>query len=324
MMNRIVGCLKNSRSVLVASHENPDGDAVSSLLAIGLALEKQNKSVVLFNESPIPAVYRFLPSAERIVTKIETTGAFDTAVVLDCGDLERVGSSAADLRQIPLIINIDHHATNTGFGTFQMVDPSACATTELVYRLLAEMNLPIDDKIATLIYTGILTDTGSFRFANTNQTAFAICREMTSKGVRPHEIAQHVYGTYSLGRIKLLNLALDSIELAANGQLSMMTVTQAMLRQTGTQSEDADGLIHYARRIEDVRVAALIQELRNGLGPKPFRHRYHVSLRSDGTVDVSAFAVSFGGGGHQSAAGFGMDATLAEVKAVVAGLADEL
>jgi phosphoesterase RecJ-like protein len=228
------------------------------------------------------------------------------------------------MRKIPVVVNIDHHITNTGFGTVRLVDPAACATAELVYHLLVRMKTPIDIDLATLIYTGILTDTGSFRFANTNQATFAICLEMAAKGVRPHEVARHVYGTYSLGRIKLLNLALDSIEIAGNGKLSIMTVTREMLRQTGTQPEDADGLIHYARRIEDVRVAALIQELQNGTGATQDRHRYHVSLRSDGSVDVAAVAVSYGGGGHQSAAGFRIEAPLYEVKTQIAQLAEKL
>ena len=118
--------------------------------------------------------------------------------------------------------------------------------------------------MATAIYTGILTDTGSFRFSNTNRAAFSICEAMVALGVKPSTVAQHVYGTYSLGRIKLLNLALDSIEISNNGQLSIMTVTREMLADTGTQPEDADGLINYARRIQDVKVAALIHELENG------------------------------------------------------------
>lgn len=324
MTEQILRCLAESRRVVVASHENPDGDAVSSLLAVGLALERQQKNVSFYNASPIPAVYRFLPSVGRITTEFNAADAFDTAVILDCGDLERIGPAAALMRRVPVVVNIDHHITNTGFGTIRLVEPAACATAELVYHLLVKMKTPIDKDLATLIYTGILTDTGSFRFANTNQATFAICLEMAAKGVRPHEVARHVYGTYSLGRIKLLNLALDSIEIAANGKLSIMTVTREMLRQTGTQPEDADGLIHYARRIEDVRVAALIQELQNGTGATQDRHRYHVSLRSDGSVDVAAVAVSYGGGGHQSAAGFRIEAPLSEVKNQIAQLAENL
>lgn len=324
MMEAVIRSMTDSRRVVVASHENPDGDAIGSLLAVGLALEKRKKEVTFFNASPIPAVYRFLPAVGRITADITAASGFDTAVILDCGGLERLGPAAALIQKIPVVVNIDHHITNTGFGTIQLVDPEACATAELVYRLLVRMQAPIDKELATLIYTGLLTDTGSFRFANTTQATFAICLEMTRRGASPHEVARHVYGTYSLGRIKLLNLALDSIEITGNGKLSIMTVTRDMLRQTGTHPEDADGLIHYARRIEDVRVAALIHELQNGNGAAAGPGRFHVSLRSDGSVDVAAVAVSYGGGGHQSAAGFSIEAPLPEVKRQLARLAEKL
>jgi len=323
MMKQIVKQINDSSCVLIVSHANPDGDAVSSIIALGLALEKLNKKIFLLNESPIPAVYRFLPSVDRISQSINGASKFDTAVILDCGDIKRIGKAVQKIRKIPVLINIDHHVTNTGFGDLKLIDSRACATAELVHRLLKRMKITIDAPIATSIYTGILTDTGSFRFSNTNPAAFAICTEMTQVGVNPYKVAQHVYGTYSLGRIKLLNLALDSIEISVNGKLSMMTVTQAMLHKTGTQAEDADGLINYARRIEDVKVAALIQELRNGSKPSQYKDRYHISLRSDGTVNVADIAAAYGGGGHSSAAGFGMDVTLSEVKSEIAMLAEK-
>jgi phosphoesterase RecJ-like protein len=222
------------------------------------------------------------------------------------------------------MINIDHHISNTGFGDLQLMDPLACSTAEIVYRLIKAMDVSIDKAMATSLYTGILTDTGSFRFSSTNQAAFAISQEMTELGVEPHAVAQHVYGTYSLGRIKLLNLALDSIEISENGKLSIMTVTEAMFAETGTHPEDVDGMINYARRIEDVKVAALIHEQKNGNTSSNGQGRYHVSLRSDGTVDVAAIAGSFGGGGHTSAAGFQIETTLKKLKADIINLAQKL
>ena len=322
-MNQIIQQLKNSRTVLLASHENPDGDAIGSLLALGLALNLLQKKTTLYNPSPIPAVYRFLPSVTRVVKHLRKGDDFDTAVILDCGDIERIGDGAAIAAQVPVTINVDHHITNTGFGTYQLIDTQACATAEIVYRLIKALDISISRDIADSIYTGILTDTGSFRFSNTNHAAFAICEEMIACGADPYQIAQHVYGKYSLGRIKLLNLALDSIEISRNGRLSMMTVTKEMLTKTGTQPEDADGLINYARRIEAVAVAALIQEQANNRGSLK-KNQFHVSLRSDGTVDVARIAASFGGGGHASASGFSIQAPLADIKDRIFMLADQL
>jgi bifunctional oligoribonuclease and PAP phosphatase NrnA len=313
-MNPILQTIKTADRILVTAHTDPDGDAVGSLLAMGLALERLGKQTTLYNESPIPAVYQFLPAVGRIDRHLDAAADFDAAVVLDCGDLSRVGSAADTVKRVRSVINIDHHASNPAFGAHCLIDARACATAEIVYRLIRALEIPLDRDIATCIYTGILTDTGSFRFSNTNASAFAICREMVEAGVDPFEVAQHVFGSYSLGRIKLLNLALNSIEISPNGKLSLMTVTRGMLEETRTQQEDVDGLINYARRIEDVRVAALIQEQVNGRAAANGRVRLHVSLRSDGSVDVAAIAGTFGGGGHRSAAGFQIESTLADIK----------
>lgn len=323
-MDQILHHLTNSKRIFIASHVNPDGDAVGSLIALGLSLKAMKKKTCLFNESPIPAVYRFLPSVDLIRRSICNKTNYDCAVILDCGDMQRIGSVAARIKKIPVIINIDHHMTNTLFGDFHIIDPNACATAEIIYHLVKKMDVPIDQAIATAIYTGIITDTGSFRFSNTNQAAFTICHEMMNRGVAPHDVAQYVYGTYSLERIKLLNLALDSIEISQNGKLSIMTITRDMFDQTGTNPEDTDGMIHYARRIEDVKVAVLIQENLNHKKNRTKRDHIHVSLRSDGSINVAAIAASFGGGGHFSAAGFNTMLTLNEVKPKILSLANKL
>ncbi len=357
VMDDIIQQLLNSEHILIASHIAPDGDAVGSMIAMSLCCRALNKKTTLYNESRIPAVYRFLSGAECIVSKLEDS-EYDTAVILDCGDFQRIGNWKAErsIREseekdelqtrfatvswvlkhrisgfevrVSNIINIDHHATNTRFGDFHIIDTDACATAEIVYRLIRRLGIPMDKALGSAIYTGIFTDTGSFRFSNTNRAAFEICEKMVSAGVDPYTVAKHLYGTYSLGRIKLLNLALDSIELSHNGRLSMMTVTSEMFDETGTQSEDTDGLINYARWIKDVKVAALIQECRNGepLHRKNKNHncpsQFHVSLRSDGSVDVAAVAAAFGGGGHHTAAGFSIEISLAELKAELFNLAN--
>ena len=324
MMNPIIQTIRAANRILVTTHTDPDGDAVGSLLAMGLALERLGKPVTWYNESPIPAVYQFLPAVGRIERRLPPAGAYDTAVVLDCGDLSRTGAAWRVVSQVPALINIDHHVSNTGFGSHRLMDGQACATAEIVYRLIQALGVPLDKDMATCIYTGILTDTGSFRFSNTNAAAFAISREMMECGVDPYEVAQHVFGSYSLGRIKLLNLALNSIEISRNGKLSLMTVTRGMLEETRTQQEDVDGLINYARRIEDVRVAALIQEQGNGRTAADGRVHLHVSLRSDGSVDVAALAGTFGGGGHRTAAGFQIESNLAAIKAELLAWAERI
>lgn len=207
VMEKIIPHLNAGESVLLASHINPDGDAIGSLIAMGLALDAPDKQVTLYNEYHIPTVYRFLPSVGRIVRHIRDIRVYDTIIVLDCSDLQRVGKLASEFgKREGMLINIDHHITNTRFGDLQLIDTAACATAEIVYRLIRQMDIPMNEAIATCVYTGIFTDTGSFRFSNTNEAAFEICNEMVAMGVDPYNVAKHVYGRYSLGRIKLLNL----------------------------------------------------------------------------------------------------------------------
>jgi len=323
-MKQIIQRLNNSKHLLIVTHTHMDGDAVGSLLAAGLAMAMVSERVTICCETKVPAVYRFLPSSDCIVQSLSHADTYDTAMVLDCGDLDRIGNLAECVSSIPIVINVDHHVTNSGFGHCQLVDTTASATAEIVYRLIKELNIPIDIAIATSIYTGILTDTGSFRFSNTSQAAFAICEEMVALGVNPYDVAQHVYGAYSLGRIKLLLLALDSIEISENGHMSMMALTQAMLDETRTTSDDVDGLINYARSIKDVKVAVLIQQVADGKPSTDSASTYHVSLRSNGMVDVAAIAGQFGGGGHPNASGFSIESRLFDLKARLFELADTL
>jgi len=319
-MDTVIDRMNERQALFLATHVNPDGDAIGSLLALGLGLQQLGKRVFMYNASPIPAVYRFLPGVNGVRQTLPSSSEWDAAIIMDCGDIERVGEAVDFIRGLPMVINIDHHATNTAFGEHRIVDTAACSSAEIIYRLLKGMAVEIDAAIASAIYTGILTDTGSFRFANTNSAAYAISAEMVQCGVDPYTVAQHVYGTYSLGRIKLLNMALDSIEISANGKLSLMTLTKDMFAETDTNPEDVDGMINYAKRIEDVKVAALIMENTNGTAHK----RFHVSLRSDGSVDVAEIAASFGGGGHFNAAGFGVETSLTKLRQTIISIAEQL
>ncbi len=322
-MDQIVDHLKKSNNILLLSHIRPDGDAIGATVSMGLALLSIGKQVSLYNEDEIPKSFQFLPYSENITQQMDDIAVFDTAIVLDCGDLERIGNKAGLVGKIPVIINLDHHITNTGFGTYKIVDPSACATAEIVYRLIKQLNVIISRSMAFSIYTGIMTDTGSFRFSNTNQEAFAICEEMVALGVDPNYVASHVSVAYSLSRIKLLNMVLESIEVSKNGKLSIMALTQEMLNKTGSKPEDLGRLINYARHIEDVKVAALIFESNDGCTDMPdCKHQFHISLRSDGSVDVAGIAATYGGGGHKTAAGFNVVSTLSEIKAEILRLAD--
>ncbi len=312
--------IQNAENVLVVSHSQPDGDAIGSTIAISTALLNMGKKVTIYNAGPIPAIFRFLPSINLFITDLRDFSEFDTAIILDCADLCRVGCHAEEIVKIPVVINIDHHATNTHFGTYCIIDSDACSTSEIVYTIIKNLQLDFDRAMAFGIYTGILTDTGSFLFQNTNAAAFSISAEMVECGAEPYIVAQYVYAAYSLGRLKLLNMVLNTIEISKNGKLSTMFLSQRMLGETGTQLEDIYGLVNYAKHIEDVQVAALIREA--GV-PGDGRGTYHVSLRSSGVVDVGMIASDNGGGGHHCAAGFkAKDISLSDLKHQIAKIAE--
>lgn len=215
----VITQLEKSRHVLIATHVRPDGDAVGSLVALGRALEVLGKNVTMYIESPIPAILKFLPHSERITQDISDIESFDTAVVLDCSNFERIGTQADLLDQVPILVNIDHHLTNTGFGDCIMIDADASSTGEIVYRIINSLGISFDEAMAYGIYTAVLTDTGSFLFQNTSRAAFEICGEMVACGVDTYKVAQKIFETYSLARLKLLQMVLDTIDISDNGKI---------------------------------------------------------------------------------------------------------
>ncbi|OQX61884.1 MAG: hypothetical protein B5M56_08105 [Desulfococcus sp. 4484_241] len=317
--------IKKSNSVLLVSHVYPDGDAIGSTVAMGAALKGMGKSVTMYNEDGVPPAYRFLPLSDQIVNSIDDVGDYDLAVILDCSKIERVGVISEPVRSVPNIINIDHHCSNEEFGAVCLVNCNACATAEIVYYLIKEMGLEITSDVAYGIYTGIITDTSSFSFNNTSAEVFDICGEMVRAGVDPEFVAGNVYITYSCERIRFMRMVLDTFELSENKQLSFMVVTQDMVEKSGMKPENVGRVVNYAKHIENVKVSAFAIEEENHSGrlPDGFSN-FHVSLRSDGNVDVSKIAVSFGGGGHNRAAGFNITTTLEGLHDTIMGLADKL
>lgn len=306
LLKQAASLIKNKNRFLITTHVNPDGDGIGSSLALGETLKMMGKGVIYYCESPISNKYLFLPGVDQFTKAFDDSERFDVAVIIDCGDLEQVGDTSTKIGMIEVVINIDHHITNHMSGQLRLVDAKACASAEIIYRLIKELEQPLTLPIALNLYTAILTDTGSFRFSNTNRAAFQICDEMIGLGVMPHLVAQQVYGTYSVGRLRLLNEVLKSLEISSNKIFAMVTVTLAMMAKTGTSREDINGFVDYPRFIKGTEFSALIQEIDD--------NRFHVSLRSKGRIDVAEIAEGFGGGGHLNASGFNVEGTLESVK----------
>ena len=298
--------LKACDRILILSHQNPDGDAIGSSLALASAMAALGKDCEIVNVDGVPANLTWLPLAERVQMVPAENADYDGVVLLDCGSPNRTGFDESVLSRGRVRINIDHHPGNSHFGDVNLVDPDACATAELVYEGLQAMPAPIGYSAATAIYTAILMDTGSFRFSNANARAFEIASRMVAKGVDPSQVAHMVYDQQPIGRLRLLSRVLDTLDLSPRDKAASAVVTRAMLSETHTGVEDVEGFVNHARSIYGVEVGILLRE--EGPG------RYRVALRSKGRVDVSRIASVFGGGGHRNAAGATVTGRAEEIK----------
>lgn len=299
----LLATIKGASHLMLFTHYNPDGDAYGSLLGMAGVLQNLGKKVHCYLEEPVSYLYEFLPMTARASTSLVELEAFAkeagddlVAIALDCGDEERLGEHKEIFLQYAPFVVIDHHRGHKDFGTHRWIYDSCSSTGEMVYELALALDAPIDLATATNLYVAICTDTGYFRYESTSARTMAIAAELLVKGVKPEEIGSRLYENYTPERLRLLELALGTIRVLAGGRVSMMTVSQQMLGETGASMVDVDGFIDFARSLRTVKVAALLKEAPSG--------DVAISLRAKGECDVSAIAAKFGGGGHRNAAGF--------------------
>jgi phosphoesterase RecJ-like protein len=300
MLKQVLECIAGHQRFLLTSHARPDGDAVGSALACSQILRSLGKEAQVVLSDGIPYIYRPLPHADQVVQTSAVNGNYEAAIILECDSIARTGLQGLESR---LLINIDHHYSGKPFAHINWIDPQACATAEMIYRLGREAGVPITREIATCLYTAVLTDTGSFRFAGTNERTFALAGELVRCGADPVQCAQNVYFANPTSKMRLLGAALSNLH--REGSMVWMHITRAQFDHCGAFDEDAEGLVNYAISIAGVQVAVFFREM-------PDR-RYRVSLRSKGMVDVAAVAENFGGGGHQCASGCSLEGPLAAV-----------
>jgi phosphoesterase RecJ-like protein len=295
--DRFGSFLEDHREFLILSHIDPDGDAIGSCLALALAIRAMGKEATVVNDSPLPESLRFLPHADWVVLPNEAAGRrFPAVFVLDCSSLDRVGADAARLvAPGAAVANVDHHAANDGFGDPRLVNVEASSTAELVYEILEACGATIDAEIAECLYAGVASDTGAFRHPNTTPRALRLAARLVERGARPARTAEALYGRKSEASLRILGLALTSLEARSAGQVGAITISREMFDRAGAIPEDADGIVQFAKSLAGTRVGLLVSEIAPG--------EIRLSFRSDGTVDVNEVASRFGGGGHKNAAG---------------------
>lgn len=303
-----------SGRALMLGHVHPDADVLGTLLALGLALESRGWTVVYGGPHPAPAVLDFLPGVERyrILSRIE--GAFDVAVLTDCPNPDRAEGLLEQARTAARrLVNIDHHPDNRHYGHVNWVVPEAAATGELVYELLAALDLPISPGVATNLFTAIHTDTGSFRYSNVTADTFRIAAALVAAGADPAFVSSALYERRERHALHWLGQVLARVQVSGDGRVAWLALPAGLVPETFVEGED---LVNYPRSIESVRVACLLRE-REG--------RVKVSLRGKGDVDVNRIAARFGGGGHRNAAGCTVAGSLDRVtKDVLAAVSETL
>ena len=303
MPREIVRFTHSHHRFAVTSHARPDGDSIGSQLAWAMALKNLGKEVMVVNADPCPRPYTELPGSYKIQVAPHLEGSYDGVFVLECNDLARTGVGNLDRYTI---INIDHHPKTQPFGDLNWLDSSAAAVGEMIYRLIQKLDLALNAEMASNLYAAILTDTGSFQFSNTRAETFTIVSDLVAAGADPGQLAQLIYQSQPLGKVKLLARLLSGLQLDPSQSIAWITLTRQMLAETGTSLQDTESLVNHPLSIDGVALVAFFRE--EGTG------RYRVSLRSKGEVDVGEVAARFGGGGHQNAAGLSVEGTLEEVE----------
>lgn len=292
---------------LILSHIDPDGDAVGSSLGLAWALRAIGKDVIVASDTPVPVNLRFLPGAEGIRLARDVQDPPRAVFVVDCSSLDRIGPSALELvAPDARIACVDHHAGSDGFGDPRLVRVEASATAELIDEVLEACGIPVGPETAACLYAGIASDTGAFRFQNTTPHVLRLAARLVERGADPSRTAVSLFGRKSPASLRVLGLALASLESRADGKVSVLTISREMFDQAQAAPEDADGIVQYAQAVNGARIGVLIQETAPG--------EVRISFRSDGSVDVNDVAGRFGGGGHKNAAGARLRGELSVVR----------
>jgi phosphoesterase RecJ-like protein len=295
---------------LLVTHENPDGDALGSILGAKLALDRLGKDSVMYlgGDTSPPAEYDFLPLTD-LQRELPADAAERVLLALDCANAKRMGAAAEFLDRVPLSINVDHHHDNTRFATLDHVVADASSTGEIVRDLLAELDIPLDTEIAEPLYVALVTDTGRFQYTNTTPKALRLAAELVEAGVDVQRVFKGIYESVEFAKLKLLARALERAQVYEGGRLVISYLLRSDFHELGVGEEFAEGIIDYLRSVDGAEMAATIRE-----PPEPPDAARRISLRaSSDEVDVSAIARQRGGGGHRQAAGFSSPESIEEI-----------
>jgi bifunctional oligoribonuclease and PAP phosphatase NrnA len=310
-LEHVANAVRAHERFVVTTHENPDGDALGSLLATKLMLDALGKDVAMYlaGSVPPPREYRFMP-LDRMERGSAPPMEGRVLFAVDCANEGRLGPDADRLLEgARFVVNVDHHHDNTRFGDVNLVRPDASSTGEILRDLLTELDVPLTPGIAEALYTAIVTDTGRFQYSNTTARALRLAAELVEAGADVHRVFQGVYENVAFAKLKLLARALERARVLEGGRVIVSYLERSDFEDAGAEEPFSEGIIDYLRAVEGAQVAALIREPPTCNGPSR-----RVSLRTtEENLDVSAIARKSGGGGHKQAAGFPSEASVREI-----------
>lgn len=299
----VINC---SKTIALIPHISPDGDCIGSSLAFALALRQNGKEAFVYMEDKIPENLSFLPGIDMVKAYNGQEESFDLAIAVDTGDEDRLGQRINIFKKAKDTVNIDHHDTNTFFANHNFVDSKSSSAGEIIYTLLKLMNVKIDSNIATCIYVAVITDTGGFKYSNTTSYTHDIASDLIKKGVNVADVSAKIYDSIPLKKVKLMGYAIGSLEILCEGLVSIVTITEEMLKDSEASEDDCEGIVNIPRNIQGVETAVLLRH--------KSKNEVKVNLRSNSYVDVSKIAVEFSGGGHKRAAGFVFQGCIEDIK----------
>jgi phosphoesterase RecJ-like protein len=295
---------------VVVSHENPDGDALGSLLAMTLGLRAAGKDAVMYlaGDEPLPREYTLLDLSE-LVRGLPADTEERVLLAVDCANARRVGATSEPFDRAPYVIDVDHHHDNSRFGDVNLIVPDASSTAEIVRDVLRELDVDLTPRIAEALYVGVVTDTGRFQYSNTTSKALRLAAELVDAGADVHGVFRHVYESVEFAKLKLLGRALDRARVLEAGRLVISYLLISDFTELGAETAFSEGIVDYLRSVEGSELVGLIREPPNETAPSK-----RISLRSShDEIDVSAIAAKRNGGGHRQAAGFSSDESIEEI-----------
>jgi phosphoesterase RecJ-like protein len=309
-LEAVVEALRSRDRFLVTTHENPDGDALGSLLAATLALRQLGKDVYMYlaGHAPLPGEYGFMP-LDQLARQLPQEDDQRVVLAVDCANESRLGPDPEILHQAAFTIDIDHHHDNTRFGDVNLIVPDASSTAEVLRDVFDKLDVELTPEIAEALYIALVTDTGRFQYANTTPKALRLAAELVEAGADVHRVFQGVYENVQFAKLKLLARALERAQVYEGGALVVSYLLRSDFSEVGAAEPYSEGIIDYLRAVEGAIVSVLIREPPRSDGPTR-----RVSLRSSSDeIDVSAIARKSGGGGHRQAAGFSSEKSIEEI-----------